>query len=679
MNIQYKSGAILLIAVCILGVCIFFASSLHFFVSSQRKSTYTFWEKEVAYYLANSGVDVISKELYDLIEKTNKDSSGAFAKKLHLFIEKIGKHSISKLFEPKIKKLVATMKDKFKDNLSINVEVIINSQNFENDKTAWVDPDSRLISISIQSEGMFRGVTKKITVTRRMAYASMILPVVSKFTLHLQDASEGNRGKYNIILNNYNGDSPSTGARPLICINNETNTEEVKKDAYKKRGWIFMGGAPTLLQISSGAGKEGEVFHFYKIPQPGRFITLRFKEKNLPSIFSNSREYISDFVDISKTSQYKFDYNFILEGFHYSSTLSGQNAMYVSNILSPLDYYKYGSKSSFLKLYGTTDQMSPTKVIGNVSAAYIRYAWLSIKPLDPFVYGRFAGPRMPIFFLPSMPGNSYDPSRRIKNFYKDQQHFGEPKINSGNMGLTANDYHRLMSKIEEKPYITSYNMIQDIISENPDREFPPAKEFLKKDSGLKLILKRDDKIIYEAIAKAPKSVKVVSNRALDAIDSIDDFWNKYYIKKDNCIKINGAIKIINLEKKKFSFPPKGFIQPLNIEGKGIIILENGDLELRGCKINSKKDCLSIVAVNGENVIVSSSVKNDISILAPKACLKLDARSEIYGSVAVKTISVDNTPKGGIIRFRESLDPTRVSYKKYMTFYTDDEEGNWYEK
>lgn len=674
-------GAILLIAVCILGVCMFFAASMHFFVSSQRKNNNTFLEKQVAHYIANSGIDIATTSIESIIDEINKSPTSKIALKFKSLLNRNSAVSITSFFRSQINDLISLLKSELNKNINLKLKATIATSDIENNSKLWSDPNAKVLLLKIKSTGCFKDVEESVIVTKQIIYSSMLLPVVSKFTLHLQDASENNRSKYNIIKNKYDGSFPQIGVRPLTCFNNPPNEKQHDADVYTKRGWIFLGGGLSILQISSGTKKGGEVFHFYKVSKSGKCNTLKFSPRISPPCFSEPNTYVADYLTKTKTAKYKLKYNFILDGFHDSSAMRTHDAMYTGEALSASDLKKYGAKSSFLKLYGNTRNISHTKVIGNVQAAYVKYAWISVTPLESNIFSEMNSlAHKPIFFLPSMSSHDYAPDKRIVNFFVNERHRGEPILTPRTLQLTKEQYQKYMSRIiDNLPYTTSYNMISEILNSKSTREFPPSRQILTKDMGLNLTLKRHTHTLYNGIAAAPKSVEVASDRSLCIVPSIKRFWERYYDKETNTITLNGAITVLNTSKKQFVIPPRGYNQPLYFKGKGMIILKNGDLELRGCQQKSSNDCLSIILKNGRNIYITASLDNYVSVLAPEASVHFKVWSKFYGTLAAKTISLKNNPQGGELHYLTSHDPTSEVSRKFMCLYADDKESYWHDK
>ena len=125
------------------------------------------------------------------------------------------------------------------------------------------------------------------------------------------------------------------GPKPLILYNHLTpetpsansdnwNFDEALKseqneDIWKNRGWIWIGGDKIRLNLCSGAGDLGEIFHFYDVSKVNDFSPIRFStpENLLPSSFKNINKIPWDkTASIIRTVSYKFGHSFVLDSFH---------------------------------------------------------------------------------------------------------------------------------------------------------------------------------------------------------------------------------------------------------------------------------------------------------------------------------------------------------------------------
>ena len=95
--------------------------------------------------------------------------------------------------------------------------------------------------------------------------------------------------------------------------------EEKDPEVWKKRGWIWLKGAKTRLNLCSGAGDLGEIYHFYDVSNPNVFSPVRLNTpvNSLPETFFNTLTIPWDKSSESiKNAHYRFWHSFILDCFH---------------------------------------------------------------------------------------------------------------------------------------------------------------------------------------------------------------------------------------------------------------------------------------------------------------------------------------------------------------------------
>lgn len=693
------SGVVLPLVLISGGVLLTLGLTLYNFVSQQNSNIHLLASAEVAHFLAEAGISSCVRTVRETLSRANLTANPQVA---GLLLQGRPLPDTS---------LMSYLKDTWNEDLKgfarevdstagIKVEVWL--REFKQTETApesWVDPSAKTGWLSIESTGEYRGMRRTLSVKRQVWVGSILPPVVSKFTLHVGQASRGNEGSYNIIRNDYAGNI-TDGPLPIICYNHGTPdtffpfegrplsailNEEKNPQIYQQRGWIWLGGGKVRLNLTSGAGALGEIFHFFEILsnstfQAIKFITLTAK---LPPPFRSPQSLPWDIKPDDPNPpwySYTFGHHFVLEGFHDKSDRKAQNAMYEGDILSvAAELPRYGAKSSMLHLYGTSNKgyQSRTKVLGNVSLAFPRFAGLDITPQEPIQRANFlsAAPP-PMYLLPSLFPHEYSEERLLTDFLK--RRLGGPILPVGFLFADQSMYSRFMSCIVEMPYVTSYNAMQDIQTGQPPREFPPQNKILSEDDGREITLTRNNQILYKGPVSAPQLLEVIHRRVQKKIGSIEEFWTTYYDADKQTLNLNEIVQIDNAAKASFLIPPDNLPYPLKVTGGGMVILAEGNLVLRGVQMQSPKEALTLVLDKGTLVKFETPIQNQLNIVAPKAELDYGSKMDLLGTLCLGTVRPDERTSGGFLRYRQEQDPTTDESQAFTKIRINNRDTFWHE-
>lgn len=194
-----------------------------------------------------------------------------------------------------------------------------------------------IINYSVVVE--YYGVTKSLNIAKQIKIVHTLPKALRFFTLFIKNIPKGTN--LNKILVDDSG-NPTTG-KPLVLNNGEynSNTSLSPLDV----GMVFLGNTPAseplILKLSHGSNGVGELFQlidsFYKNP-----------------------DYEKDYKDS--------------KGFQVANVQYGVS----SGMMAKARAYGIQSQndllSSMLKLYGTPDNPTPTRVLGNVNRSYLRLA-----------------------------------------------------------------------------------------------------------------------------------------------------------------------------------------------------------------------------------------------------------------------------------------------------------------
>ena len=301
---------------------------------------------------------------------------------------------------------------------------------------------------------------------------------ITKFNLYLRDAAGGDETKFNTvtIATPDTGKVISNSPRPLVLVNGGPTNSSTPEDVWKSRGWIYMGGGPSLLNRAAGHLEYGQNFHSY-FPSADKPITLVFNFGPWPV---GSRQV-----------------NFSVARWGFAETVyTGPHSQLWQKVLQrEFNRYPVTAKSrwasSCLHLFGENSQdseISHTRVIGDVKDRFLEICYLAD-----------AATKEPVGAIISMNSAAYDSARSSASLIPGMSSlFVEKKLiympnGPSALGVTnmvdledvfqsikwlTNDgsicYYTIMSKIDDCSYNETYDMIAQYTSTNQKIDIPPT-------------------------------------------------------------------------------------------------------------------------------------------------------------------------------------------------------------
>ena len=693
---NHNRGFTIMVALIIGTVLLLLSVVLYTFVSRQYTGMHIIVNGEIAHFLAETGINTTIGSIRESIGNNFSAGTRTFDKLKEIFLNSKSINNIcindilDESWNSDLKKFSADI-DK---TASIEVNVYLRDfKPIENNPAVWCDPKAVDGWLVIESVGEYKGATRKIMIKRGISIFNMVPGVMSKFTLYLNNSVKKDENDYNIIRNDYKG-MITDGPQPIIVYNHATpeypvesgniadiEKEEKEPDVWKKRGWIWLKGPKTRLNLCSGAGDLGEIFHFYDVSNPNVFSPVRLSTpvNSLPETFFKSMAIPWDkSSEIIKNAHYRFWHSFILDSFHDRSKRMQIEAMYEGDILSSKERRTYGAKSSVLHLFGDARKgfQSRTRVIGPVYSAFVRFANLEVKPEEPEVKEIFESQKpSPIYLLRSLPYENYGKAVDITEFMGRK--VGGPMLKTGMLFKNYDEYSKLMSRIVEMPYAESYNSMQDVYDKKKDRVFPTTKKIINFDVEGESSISRNGNTYFKGKPAIEDSIKLIRQRVQDVVATPADFWKKY-LNEDGELELNTVVLISNDSKEDFVIPPVGMPQPLVVKGGGIILLEKGNISFRGISLADTSEILSVAAAGEGRIRFESTITNMVDIIAPNAEIDYGSKFEVFGSLCAKNIYADHRFQGGVIRYREAQDPTKNSYDRFYKILLAKKDSYWNE-
>lgn len=688
-------GFAIMFALIIGTIMLILAVALFTFTGQQQTGIQSIVNGEIAHFLAEAGINSSIGSVRETVAKSL--ANDAAAKKLKEILTRPGEFKdicINDLLGGSWNADLQSFAQEVDKEAEIRVDVWLRDFiNSETDPATWFDPVSRRGFLAIESTGSFKNAKRVIVIKRQVHVANIIPGFAGKFSLFVTDACRNGEGQFNLIRNDYRG-MITDGPKPLMVYNHalpdnpfeagnmaDIDKEEADSEIWKKRGWLWLGGKKTRLNLCSGAGDLGEIFHFYDVSNPNVFSPIKFSTppSALPPAFSASLQLPWDKSNTSvRQLIYNFGHSFVLDGFHDRSSRKDTEAMYEGNILSSGEKQHYSSKSSILHLYGDARKgyQSRTKVFGQVYSAFPRFANLEVKPEEPEAAALFASANPPpLYLLPSVAESSFNNSISISDILN--RSVGGPLLQTGMIFTSYNEYAQLMSKITELPYAESYNSMQDVYAAKPGRTFPSNAGILAMDAGNEITIQRDQHLFFKGRPSPATLLATLENRVQFQVDSINDFWERF-LNKDGELELNAVVRISNPKRLDMQIPAAGKPQPLIVKGGGIIILDAGNLVLRGISCANANEALTIARRGSGSIAFATTQPNQVNIVAPESELSYGSKFDLFGSLCVGSIYADHRFQGGTLRFRDGQDPTKTGYDRFYKIFIDPKDSFWNE-
>ncbi len=469
-----------------------------------------------------------------------------------------------------------------------------------------------------------------------------IVPVLSKFTLYLEDAISGDAStsvpedRFNILRVNSQGRLINGNEyRPWVLRNGPETTETTYKDFVEKDfGLVYLGSPstggqqkPINLGLSRSWNEPGECSEGLHLLAGGRGDGLYTVEK-LDGLYQLNWEIgLADDND----GDAAFWFELIYRGFYETSKVS-----------------------SILKLYGTDpDGKSPTLVLGNVKA----------RTLCARAYKGLDGGSMehgPLHYMDSR--ELFEDSALISETSAGELHYIRPFVNSYRRQygheLTYETYvKKYGSVLWDIPYNRSLMyMATSYLDRHPENSgaIPTSDSLFKFTTGSELddsltakVPEPFDKIYNVKSLKdmnkfldkdktflEKKRIKHIIDLTMDKTDLVSELKKRHLIDERelnynlNCwiyVKSNGPITIAE--------------KSINVTSHGGIILEQGDIIIKGPIISTNGDhILHLVALDG-NIDVEASGDLNVALIAASKSSGDKGQVKIIGKATSSPVQI----------------------------------------
>ncbi|MBF0408584.1 MAG: hypothetical protein HQM10_14640 [Candidatus Riflebacteria bacterium] len=490
-------------------------------------------------------------------------------------------------------------------------------------------------------------ITENYHYVAKIKVTAAIVPILSKFTLYVENANDGNPWRYNVATTDQDGHLAGTQVVPIVLNNaGEPTVPTTMSDFVKKPfGFVYLGGGPVYLNIARGWGANpdyGEGFHLFECGRGDGLYTVAWGQDNMAIL--------------------QWD-----QGTCQPSSLAGNKDWFDFIAHHPMaEMVKF---NSIFRLLGTDVKKSPTLVFGEVFRGFIcaKAYKSSVKP-----------PPFPPAFLPyignmsiwmsavggSAPLEGFPP---IQPFFTRIDEFAALTSYAAHLKLYQEKYSSTI--VASQPY----NLSLAFIGTNNRNAFPRESHFRSGDPLLELTQAnpqppaakmhdlpsdltglipgvnslKDMQPILDSMKIPGERVSWVipASKNSDIIQTLKDYGLAHGASPLN-LNCNGWVYVEGTSKLEIS-------EGIKITGNGGIVLEKGEIVISApinCDPASKK-VLYLITRDGD-IKVGADV--NASLIAGKGkVLITGGKRKINGSVAMSRFDITNASHGAEI----SYDPT----------------------
>ncbi len=528
---------------------------------------------------------------------------GKLVKSLEKPLDLMNTSSSDKIdFKPFIQKIIARLESANSElyELSWQVSWEIKKNDFKLISEAYPREKTGLVRIPIVIEYLAPASLEKIKeeylYTINLKVVANLVPVLSKFTLYVEDAGgKEDAERFNLVVNDESGNRLETTYRPWILKHSAGNSSfpSTYADVVKSsRGLVYLGGGRLNLGIARGwsDGAYSEGFHL-------------LGEGRRPSFYRTGAIGAMALLN-HETGLCKTDFNREDSVSWYDLIKSG--------------YAEMSAKASIFKLYGTDKERSPTLVLGDICARTLCGKAYRANPVD-------CGPLPYTYDDNQFEDYSNNTSGEDFTFSYFMHTYSD---NNNGASLGRSQYNReFASCLIEVPY----NRALGYIMTNYNNPWPldsgriaasdPLHDFVSGHAANKGLTEKipapysgiyNDIQDLSAMKALLKKIEIPGRRAMAEITLARNEKFMTALQKrgyfhDGNLDLNGWLYVKAAD---------GIVvdKPLRLISHGGIVLDEGNIEIKNSvkADGSNKFLLNLVARQG-NIIVDSSLNGELDV------------------------------------------------------------------
>lgn len=473
-----------------------------------------------------------------------------------------------------------------------------------------------------------------------------LIPTLSKFTLYVENAQEGDPWRFNLVSTDPNGALSGGGVKPIVLDNGgDATIPTTMGDLVKKpAGLVFLGGGIVCLNLARGWGTNpdyGEGFHLFEHGKGDGLYTTDWKDHMallnwdqgtcVPGTSGGSKDWFDFVADSPRADLAKLN--------------------------------------SVFRLMGTDTRPSPTLVLGQVFRGFVcAKAFKSVRTPSPFAPG----------FLPYIKDASRwsecladDPPEGVPTLKPFFDLVPELKSQSTPQGQLAK-YQQMFASdlVSSQPY----NMGLAFIATNHRNAFPVSSHFRAGDDIIPL-MKSDPPPSADQANAIPTDYRVLSG--VTTLSDMSPFLEGMQIPGPRAawsihagasvdpwkeLRIRGLV----IPGPELSLDLNGWVvfdgqgdllvdQNISIVSNGGIVLRKGNIVIRK-PVKSNGKVFHFVTLDGNITIRDFFGDVEASLVAGKGKVIVGSGTKltIKGSVAMSRFDLSTASQGAIIKYDPQL-------------------------
>jgi hypothetical protein len=578
---------------------------------------------------------------------------------------------------------------------SIIVKTIQQLREEENLATTGFDPFEKELVVTITAEVTSNGFYCKLSEDRPIRLINLLPDILGKFTFYVKNLDDSQ--SLNCFANHIDGYTDSAFSQSPNCIpvilknGGELDfaaSEINDPDSWQKRGYIFIGGDSVDINLTGGNFEAyGELFHFYAMDQssgiPGYYTMFP------PSFFAAPPDFTQTWPQSLNSgpdfaSEFAYILKHVVAGF-YTTQDNGGGMNYDQRLAVSFPDSDSTSetrmRSSSLNLFGTRSNPSPTLVLGNVNRCYADFCGIVVDvDLDgqrDAVVDYVRETDEPVGNLP-MPESSIEASSNGSLAPGTLIQLDNGLINYSNMFASDFEYQENMCAIISEPYLRSHDYLYFRAEDN---FFPETSCFGESvaDYQHKFSLKFDsevfaDRDFYKDGYPQDYPVDGLNDKISYRINDFAEFLERFYDSDNNRLHLGITVSIENSQGQPVELP-----DGLSLTRGGLLLVENGDIEVGAIGLSDPDEVLTIVALQG-NIILNLSSGQPVcaNLIALNGTVKNNTPNrglDLNGTLAVNNYNPIEFKAGGRILYNNLNDPSGKNYDYYYRCFVADYSDN----
>lgn len=650
-----RRGVVLWLVLTLTVVLTLLFFSFHLSVRQRNAQAHAAWFSQVAYNLAQSGVNLGLAHLRTGIEDTGSPVYRALEQATRAGALQGYRFALNPVGD------LQALAEGLGDDLDVEVEArVLEARPLSADPERGTDPLEHDLLVEVSARATFRGLTRTVREQRHLRLLTSALPVVGRFTLYVRSPEAARFGEpgYNRFANDIHGSpdmetvAPGDNVLPLLLYNHGDTFPALAHD-LEANGWVYLGGREELqLNLTSGADyRYGQYFHFYNFLTSDTSRQAGFLAEDAPPFFNRDHS--------TSVGTQRFFLKHVIYGFFTVDRGDPPSDMNRDGILDLALRREPTTRSSTLHLFGTTLAPSPTKVFGPVYHAYPIYTGVTVDVDDD---GRRDGL---VSLAPGVDAAGYDALDATHPIPSRVRHIGKPgetiPLDPGAVRWKAmfpsyGTYQGFMSTVVRRE---PYNSGVDYLFARG--EFPPRERALPPtsypDPGTSVTLQRrgeagPDGVHFQGDLGSFDATDLAQRAVLRVADQAE--FDRLFVWPGPTLRLRHPVLV---EKGDLELPPD-----LWVASGGLLMVNKGSLRLDGVQC-APGERLSLVSLAGDITspfdVASPSrpVEADLVALQGRVAVTDPNHSlAVFGTVAAGRLSPLDLEGGGQLVYDPRADP-----------------------